>query len=89
MIINSIFDWTFKKILIKHPVKTALHCASIEDKLKLENFPKISIYCYEEYVKENYKKIKVDEFDLVSNLLNLLKKLIYTFEFYRNIIFIQ
>ena len=53
-----------------------------------ENFPKISIYCYEEYVKENYKKIKVDEFDLVSNLLNLsLKEIDLAFEFYKKYYF--
>ena len=86
----NVFINPLKKILSKYPIKISLHCASIEDKKILaDNFSeKIKIYCYEEYVRENYSKIKPEEFDKVFNTLNLtIEEIDLAFEFYKKYYF--
>lgn len=86
----NVFLNPLKKILTKYPIKIALHCASIEDKKILsDNFSEnINIYCYEEYVRENYNKIKPEEFDKVYNKFNLsIEEIDLAFEFYKKYYF--
>ena len=88
----NVFLNPLKKILTKYPIKIALHCASIEDKKILsDNFSEnINIYCYEEYVRENYNKIKPEEFDKVYNKFNLsIEEIDLAFEFYKKYYFLQ
>ena len=83
----NVFVEPIKKILSEYPIKIALHCASLDDKKILEtNFEKnIKIYCYEEYVRENYKEVKAEDFSLFSSLSGLsIEEIDLAFEFYND-----
>ncbi len=86
----NVFVEPIKKILSEYPIKIALHCASLDDKKILEtNFEKnIKIYCYEEYVRENYKEVKAEDFSLFSSLSGLsIEEIDLAFEFYKKYYF--
>ena len=64
---------SLKKITSKNPNLYALHCASLKDKKTLKKifyFIK-NIYCFEEFYLENYKKIDINEFEMIEKSLGL------------------
>ena len=64
---------SLKKITSKNPNLYALHCASLKDKkiLKKTFYFIKNIYCFEEFYLENYKKIDINEFEMIEKSLGL------------------
>ena len=86
----NVFLEPLKKFLRKYNINIALHCASLEDKKVLEkNFSSnIDIYCFEDYVRKNYKNTKLDQFEFVSRQLQLsIEEIDLAFEFYKKYYF--
>lgn len=86
----NVFLEPLKKFLRKYHINIALHCASLEDKKVLENnfSSNINIYCFEDYVRKNYKNTKLDQFEFVSRQLQLsIEEIDLAFEFYKKYYF--
>lgn len=76
-----------KKILLEDRNNFAFHCAYIEDKKKIKkNFSStINIFCYEEFVKDNFNKINLNEYEeIIKNLDLNLKDIDRGFDDYSN-----